>query len=89
MVSFIDFFSKSMSDELMVSRGVPGPSFAFGIDCWGRHFEQNDQNLHENYKLNIFGAKYWVTRGNKLIFQIAFQWRIPQVTSFRGNYSPQ
>ena len=28
--------------------------FSLGIDCEGGHFEQNDQKLQENYKLNIF-----------------------------------
>ena len=39
--------------------------FPNGVDLWGRRVEcgQNGQKLHENYKINIFGAKQWGDMG--------------------------
>ena len=35
------------------------PGFPIRVQLAGEHFGQNDQKLHENYKINIFGAKHW------------------------------
>ena len=55
MVSSIVGFSKYLSDEPIVSRGVLVQDFAIGIDCEkGGQFGKYDQKLHESYKSSIF-----------------------------------
>ena len=41
--------------ELISLQGFPN-----GVDWWGGQFGKNGQKLHENYKINISGAKQCV-----------------------------
>ena len=35
-----------------------GQGFPNGVDFLGGQFWENDEKLHENYKINILGAKH-------------------------------
>ena len=43
--------------------------FLNGVSLWEGQFGQNDQKLHEDYKINIFGAKQWETWGEDWLWE--------------------
>ena len=60
MVSSLVCCSKNLSDEPMMSRGIPAPGFPVWYRLWGKggNFGKYDQKLRENYKLSIFWKNY-------------------------------
>ena len=57
----VSFLKSITSITLCIITSAAG--FSNWIRLVGGHFRQNDQKLHENYKINILVAKQWGSMG--------------------------
>ena len=85
MVSSMDFFSKSLKDELMVSRGVPGPRFPIWDRLLGKTFWGKWPKTPGKLQTQHFGDKILGDKREEANFSDSFSEEIPQVTPFSAN----